>query len=190
MNERTLVSANGLPPALANKVDALIKLFNDAPVMTERERNRTSRRHRDDIFRKVVDEGMDYRQASEQPELYNRDGESFFWSLEEYRSESGLAMRYGSRLLPALPPNWGSSRSVFPHAGCDLAAQGQGTRAREAFSVSLVQTLSLWQRRQVRKISGTREETRGDQLGSKGIRMQGSRKPISSSGRIGQDWDD
>lgn len=82
MNERTLVSANGLPPALANKVDALIKLFNDAPVMTERERNRTSRRHRDDIFRKVVDEGMDYRQASEQPELYNRDGESFFGLLK------------------------------------------------------------------------------------------------------------
>lgn len=76
------LSAGNLSPKLAGIVDALIKLFNDAPEMSERERNRKYRKHYDEIFRKMVDEGMDYQEASMQPELYNQDSESFFAKLK------------------------------------------------------------------------------------------------------------
>lgn len=76
------VSAGEFSSNLAGIVDALIKLFDDAPEMSERERNRKYRKHYDDIFRKVADEGMDYQEASMQPELYNQDSESFFAKLK------------------------------------------------------------------------------------------------------------
>ena len=75
------ISAGEFSPRLAGIVDALIKLFDDAPETSERERSRKSQKHYDDIFRKMTDQGMDYQEASVQPELYSQDSESFFSNL-------------------------------------------------------------------------------------------------------------
>ncbi|MDF2096396.1 hypothetical protein [Aquibaculum arenosum] len=74
---KALVSDSQLSSDLARKVDELIRLFADKPVMDENERELLYRQTTRATTAKMLDEGITYGQASGAPEFLNQDEESF-----------------------------------------------------------------------------------------------------------------
>ena len=72
-----------LPPVLANKVDDLIRLFSEAPVMANNERRRLADKFRRAVIARVLDDGLTYGRASGAPEFLNQDEESFRTFIKE-----------------------------------------------------------------------------------------------------------
>ena len=62
---------------LAKKVDELILLFNEAPVMKANERVRLGDKFRRAIVARMLDEGLSFGQASGAPAFLNQDQDSF-----------------------------------------------------------------------------------------------------------------
>ena len=65
------------PPELANKVDGVIQLFIETPVMDQKRRKRLADRFIRTAVTKMVDEGKTYGQASGAPDFFNQDEKSF-----------------------------------------------------------------------------------------------------------------
>ena len=66
-----------LSAALARKVDRLIRLFNETPVMTPTERKRLHRRHWRKIRSKMFDEGETFHEAAGTPDRFNQSEQEF-----------------------------------------------------------------------------------------------------------------
>ena len=62
---------------LANKVDELVRLFNEAPVMKVNERIRLADKYMRTTAARMFDEGLSYGQASNAPAFLNQDQDSF-----------------------------------------------------------------------------------------------------------------
>jgi hypothetical protein len=71
------VSNSQLSSDLATKVDQLIRLFADRPVMDRDERERRYREATRAATEKMLDEGLTYGQASGAPDFMSQDEESF-----------------------------------------------------------------------------------------------------------------
>ena len=69
--------AKSLPPDLANKVDDVIQLFNETPVMDQKRRKRLADKFTRTAVTKMLDEGITYGQASGAPKFFNQDKKSF-----------------------------------------------------------------------------------------------------------------
>ena len=69
--------ANALPPDLANKVDDIIQLFDETPVMDQKRRKRLADGFIRTAVTKMLDEGTSYGQASGAPAFLNQDEKSF-----------------------------------------------------------------------------------------------------------------
>ena len=69
--------ANSLSPDLANKVDNVIQLFNETPVMDQKRRKRLADKFMRTAMTKMLDEGVTYGQASGAPDFFNQDEKSF-----------------------------------------------------------------------------------------------------------------
>ena len=66
---KTPVSDSRLPADLANKVDDLIRLFADSPVMEDGERERLARATMRAATTRMLEDGLTYGQASGAPEF-------------------------------------------------------------------------------------------------------------------------
>ena len=72
-----------LPSALMRKVDDVIQLFDNTPVMNSGERKRLFDKFHRASVSKMLDEGVSYGEASGAPEFYNQDEQSFRSFIKE-----------------------------------------------------------------------------------------------------------
>lgn len=68
---------------LAKKVDDLVRVFGETPVMAEKERTRLADKFTRAAITKVLDEGITYGQASGAPSFLNQDEDSFRTFIKE-----------------------------------------------------------------------------------------------------------
>ena len=76
-HQKKPMSKSQLSNELARKVDDLIRVFADTPVMDPSEATRRYRRTVHDATAKMLDEGITYGRASGAPEFLNQDEKSF-----------------------------------------------------------------------------------------------------------------
>lgn len=81
--QKVLASDSQLSSDLASKVDDLVRLFADSPVMEHDERERLYRESTRAATAKMLEEGLTYGQASGAPEFLNQDEESFRAFMKE-----------------------------------------------------------------------------------------------------------
>ena len=80
------ISASTLSPKLATTMDKLIQKFNDAPVLSRIERERLYGEFRYKISERML-EGQSYRKASEIPDYFNQDEDSFRKQMKDVSQE-------------------------------------------------------------------------------------------------------
>lgn len=83
------VSDSQLSSDLARKVDDLIRLFADEPVMDDNKREHLYRQTTRAATAKMLDEGITYGQASGAPEFLNQDEESFRTFMKQADQDLG-----------------------------------------------------------------------------------------------------
>ena len=80
------ISASTLSPKLATAIDKLIQKFNDAPVLSRIEMERLYEEFRYKISERML-EGQSYMKASEIPDYFNQDEDSFRKHMKDVSQE-------------------------------------------------------------------------------------------------------
>lgn len=99
--------------ALRN-IDNLIQRLNNTEPLSDNKREKLHKLHFQQVFEKMVDEGVNYRVASGTPEFYNQDGQSFReyikntdqdidWQCESVRNGFSRYLQIGETPPPYFP---------------------------------------------------------------------------------------